>query len=212
MKLIFRRTTDPAPRTLDLYDVAYLAGGPRRMMEVALVALHERGIVRIRSSRVHTLDGAGDPDGHPFEHAVAELCRYVSRRTRHLLEAIETGPEVEEIERRMVSCGLLTPRRLRLTRAGKWHLGAAERSGAFPGHVFEGPAALPKGALRRNVSEGIPSAPGLTRRLLHLGGALDSDNDGIMDLGGGHHSCGGGHHSCGGGHHSCGGGGGGGSD
>ena len=196
MRGIFRRTADPAPQTLDLYDVAYLTGGPQRMMEVALVALHERGMVRIRVSRVRAVDEAVDhPDAHPFERAIVDLCRRRSRDTLTLLGDVRAGPEAEEIERRMVSSGLLTRRRLWPTRAGWRHLGEAEQSGAFPAYVFEGPAALPGGALRRNVGEATPPTPGLGRRLIRLGDALD-------DWGSGH-----GHDSDGG--HSCGGGGGG---
>jgi hypothetical protein len=197
MRGIFRRTTDPAPQTLDLYDVAYLTGGPRRMMEAALVALHERGMVRIRVSRVRAVDEADGspvdhPDSHPFERAVVDLCRPRSRDMHSLLGAVETGPEVEEIERRMVSSGLLTPRRLRLTRGGWQHLETAEQSGAFPAYVFEGPAVLPEGALRRNVSGVTLPTPGLGRRLTRLGETLDDWGSGHGDDTGGGHSCGGG--------------------
>lgn len=187
MKAIFRRTAGPAPRALDLYDVAYLAGGPQRMVEVALVALHERGAVRIRLSRVRAVDEAADhPDPHPVERAVVALCRHRSLSTLSLLGAIETGPEVEEVERRMVSSGLLTPRRLRLTRAGRRHLETAEESGVYPAYVFEGPAALPKGALRRSVSEVTPPTPGLGSRMMRLGEALDGwGSDHGHDSGGG---------------------------
>lgn len=194
MRGIFRRTTDPAPRTLDLYDVAYLTGGPQRMVEAALVALHERGAVRIRASRVRTVDGPVDhAAAHPVEYAVAALCRRRSRSTLSLLNAMEIGPEVEEVERRMVSFGLLTPRRLRLTRAGRQQLDAAERGGAYPAYVFEGPAALPDAVLRRTLGEAIPPTPGLGRRLVRLGETLDGwGADHGHDTGGGHHSCGGG--------------------
>lgn len=194
MRGIFRRTTEPepepAPQTLDLYDVACLAGGPRRMMEVALVVLHERGMVRVRVSRVRAVDDAVDhPGTHPFECTVVDLCRRRSRDTLSLLIEMEAAPEVEEIQRRLVSSGLLTRKRL-LTHAGRQRLETAGRSGAYPAYVFEGPAALPEGALRRNVSEVIPSTPGLGRRLIRLGDAL---GDWASDHGGdGGHSCGGG--------------------
>ncbi|MEU1803153.1 TIGR04222 domain-containing membrane protein [Streptomyces sp. NPDC019937] len=194
MRLIFRRTTDPAPRTPDLYDLAYLTGGPQRAVEAALVALHERGAVRIRASRVRTVDAAdAHPHTHPVERAVLALCRRRSRSVRSLLGAMEAGPEVEEIERRMISSGLITPWRYRLTRAGRRCLEAAERSGSYPAYVFEGPAALPDGALRRNVSEELTPTPGLGHRLIRLGETLDDREPGHdHDTGGGHHSCGGG--------------------
>ncbi|MGR3933791.1 TIGR04222 domain-containing membrane protein [Streptomyces sp. BRA346] len=196
MKGIFRRTTDAAPHTLDLYDVAYLSGAPQRMMEVALVALHERGAVRIRLSRVRVVDEPADQPAHPVERAVLALCRRRSRSTVSLLGALEIGPEVEEVQRRMVSSGLLTARRLRLTRAGRQHLEAAEQSGAYPAYVFDGLDALPDGALRYHIGEVIEPPPTLGRRLIRLGEALD---DRASDRGhdGGGHSCGG--HSCGGG-------------
>ncbi|RNF92705.1 TIGR04222 domain-containing membrane protein [Streptomyces botrytidirepellens] len=195
MRGISRRTTDAAPQTLDLYDVAYLSGAPQRMMEVALVALHERGAVRIRLSRVRVVDEPADQLAHPVERAVLALCRRRSRSTISLLGAVEIGPEAEEIERRMISSGLITPRRCRLTRAGRQHLEAAEQSGAYPAYVFEGLAALPDRALRYHIGEVIEPPLTLGRRLIRLGEALD---DWGSDHGhGGGHSCGG--HSCGGG-------------
>lgn len=198
MRGIFRRSADAAPQTLDLYDIAYLSGAPQRMMEVALVALHERGVMRIRLSRVRVVGEPADQPAHPVERAVLALCRRRSRSTISLLGAVEIGPEVEEIHRRMVSSGLITPRRARLTRAGRQHLEAAEQSGAYPAYVFEGLAALPDNALRYHIGEVIEPPLTLGRRLIRLGEALD-------DWGAGHGHDGGGH-SCGGG------GGGGGSD
>ncbi len=42
------RTTDmTATRTLDVYEMAYLAGGPRQAIEAAVVSLIEAGVLRV---------------------------------------------------------------------------------------------------------------------------------------------------------------------
>ncbi|MFD7499614.1 TIGR04222 domain-containing membrane protein [Streptomyces sp. NPDC059850] len=185
MRSVFRRTTEPVPQTLDLYDVAYLSGAPQRMMEVALVALHERGVVRIRVSRVRLVEEPVDRRVHPVERAIIALCRRHSRSTLSLLEAIEGGPEVGEIERRMIASRLMTPRRCRLTRAGRQHLEAAEQSGEYPAYVFEGLGALPDVALRYHIGEVIETPLSLGGRLIRLGEALDDRQSGHRHDGGG---------------------------
>lgn len=198
MRTIFRRSASTEPRTLDLYEIAYLAGGPLRVAETALITLHERGIVTVQRSRVRAGKTRAD---HPVERALTELCPY-RKRVRFVLTMLLSGPETEEIGRRLVSYGLLTRSRQRFTAAGRRHVQTAKEDGALPVHVFDGPAALPDPVLRRTVRDAIPIPSGLGRRLIRMGRALDSDYDsdygsdfgshGGGDSGAGHHSCGGG--------------------
>ncbi|MER7795236.1 TIGR04222 domain-containing membrane protein [Streptomyces sp. NPDC097640] len=50
VRTIFRRRESVAPLTLDIYDIAYLAGGPRRVARTALIQLRERGAIKFRRS------------------------------------------------------------------------------------------------------------------------------------------------------------------
>ena len=42
-------TASPASSDLDLYEIAYLAGGPERAVDTALVALVQTGRIRVHS-------------------------------------------------------------------------------------------------------------------------------------------------------------------
>ena len=55
----------------DLYEVAYLAGGPRRVVETAVVALVENGRLRVdrATGRLHVVDLQGR---HPVEAVVLD--------------------------------------------------------------------------------------------------------------------------------------------
>src|SRR3954469_20813729 len=55
-------------RLLDVYEAAYLAGGPDRVVETALVSLVETG--RVRVQRAGQLNVVDDRSRHPVEDAV----------------------------------------------------------------------------------------------------------------------------------------------
>ncbi|WP_327685926.1 TIGR04222 domain-containing membrane protein [Streptomyces sp. NBC_00467] len=195
MRILFRRPATTAPRTLDVYDLAYLAGGPRRVVEVALVALSERGAVTLRATRVR----AGDEQagGHRVERALLALCPR-GRSTAAVFAALRAAPEVEEIGSRLVAYGLLARSGRRPTATGRRSLEEARHEGVLPHHVFEGPAAVPDTRVRRAVGEASTVPSGLGKRLVRMGRALDDGGpDPDHDTGGGAAS--GGHHSCGGG-------------
>ena len=62
--------TGPAPTDLDLYDIAYLAGGPDRVVDTAVVALVRSGRLRVHSAG--QLATAELSRRHPVEAAVLD--------------------------------------------------------------------------------------------------------------------------------------------
>ncbi|QKV95104.1 TIGR04222 domain-containing membrane protein [Streptomyces sp. NA02950] len=215
MRAEFRRSSarGATPPTLGLYDIACLAGGPQRVVETALIALSERGVVVVRRARVRAVGGTdGDRPVEPIEpieRALLGLCPRIVRADVVFGELMG-GRAVAEIERRLVSYGLLTSHRRRPTRVGRRHLEAVREGGEFPAYVFDGPAAVPDRVLRRAVWEAAPEPSDPGWRVMWTGVALAPDDD--TDSGG-HPGCGSdGGHGCGGGGHGCGGGGGGGGD
>ncbi|MGW1720104.1 TIGR04222 domain-containing membrane protein [Streptomyces sp. NPDC002156] len=198
MRIAFRRsvpatgTTEESRAALDSYDVAFLAGGPQRVADSALIALSERGLLRLGGSRVRAAGEA--PPQHPVEGALFALCPR-SRNTASVLTALQRSPEVEEIARRLAAQNLVTGSRRRPTRLGRRQLRAAERAEGLPEYVFSGPAALPPGPVRRGVASARPIPSGLGRTLIRMGKALDRDHDSDSDPGsdsGSAFSCGGG--------------------
>ncbi|MFD3442420.1 TIGR04222 domain-containing membrane protein [Streptomyces sp. NPDC058685] len=195
MRTLFRRPATTAPRTLDVYDIAYLAGGPRRVVEVALVTLSERSAVTLRATRVRAAEG--QTDGHRIERALLALCPR-SRSTADVFAVLRAAPEVEEIAARLLAYGLLARSGRRPTATGRRSLEEARHGQALPHYVFEGPAAVPDRRVRRAVGEASTVPSGLGRRLVRMARAIDDGGpDTDHDTGGG--GCAGGHHSCGGG-------------
>ncbi|MFI1393407.1 TIGR04222 domain-containing membrane protein [Streptomyces sp. NPDC020681] len=195
MRTILRRPASAAPLTLDQYDIAHLAGGPRRVAETALIALSNRGAVTISGPRVRA---TGRPADHPVERALTALCPK-GKSLAHVLAVVRQCPETDEIGHRLVSYCLLTRSRHRVTHTGRRYLEKAKQEGTFPAYVFDGPNALTDKPLRRAVAEATPLSPGLGRALIRMGRAIDSDaydnSDGSADSGSGSgaaHSCGGG--------------------
>ncbi|MFE6159454.1 TIGR04222 domain-containing membrane protein [Streptomyces sp. NPDC056486] len=194
MRVYFRRavTAAGARRALGVYDVAYLAGGPHRVVECALISLAESGQLRFRATRVRAV-GDELPE-HPVERALITACPQ-SRRTASVCAKMWESPEVEEIGGRLVEWGLVTRARRLPTRVGRQRLKAAEQDGSLPAYVFDGPGVLPRGAVRRGVMDAQLIPSGIGRTLLRMGNALehewDSDSSGHSDSGSSF-SCGGG--------------------
>ncbi|MET4922969.1 TIGR04222 domain-containing membrane protein [Streptomyces sp. PSRA5] len=180
--MIWRRAS-AAERRLEAYEVAYLAGGPQRVLEAALFALRDRGAVTIAGPRVRAVED-GDGDGlaeHPVERAVLASCPR-GRSLAVVATAVRGGPEVAEIRRELVTLGLLTRARHRLTRAGVSSLDAARQEAGFPAYVFDGPPAHQDRRLRRIVA-GTSIPAGLGRSLIRMGKATDPDHDHASDYG-----------------------------
>jgi hypothetical protein len=171
MRTIFRRPASAVTRTLDLYDIAHLAGGPQRVAETAFLGLRERGVIRVRGSWVRAL---GEPADHPVERALIALCPR-GKSVASVLATVLGGPEMAEIEGRLVSYGLLTRSRHRLTHAGRRHLETAKRDATLPTYVLGGRAAVPDRVLRLTVREAAPRPSGLGRNLMRMGRVLDTD-------------------------------------
>ncbi|GHI83372.1 hypothetical protein Sxan_07360 [Streptomyces xanthophaeus] len=187
---------------LDIYEVAFLAGGPQRVAEVALLGLRERGWITVLGPRVRAERRAEEPPEHPVERALTGLCPR-GKGVAVVLTAVARGPEVAEIRGRLRAARLLGPVRPRPSMAGRRRLAAARAEGVWPAYVFEGPPAVPDRLLRRVIQQANPLPSGLGRTLVRMGKALDrADHD---DHG---HDAGHG----GGDGHGCGGGGGGGGD
>ncbi|WP_149828152.1 TIGR04222 domain-containing membrane protein [Streptomyces tailanensis] len=202
MRMAFRRSVaaGAGTRALDTYDIAFLAGGAHRVADSAVIALAERGLLKVRASRIRATEGAvssmgGDRPRHPVERAVIASCLH-SRSVVAVHTALQRSPVVEEIGRRLAAEGLVTGSRRRLTRAGRRRLRAAERDGNVPAYVLDGPAVLPSGPVRRGVVGVQPIPSGLGRALIRMGKALDHDND---DFSSGSDTGSGGGFGCGGG-------------
>ncbi|MGW6020566.1 TIGR04222 domain-containing membrane protein [Streptomyces sp. NPDC055099] len=175
MRVYFRRATTAAAarRALGAYDIAYLAGGPRRVVECAVIGLAERGLLRLRASRMCAV-GDETPE-HPVERALIAACPD-SRNSATVCAELRESPEVEEISDRLAEWGLVTRSRHQLTRVGRQRLQEAEDEGTLPDHVFAGPEVLPKGTVRRAVAEAQYVPSGLGRAMIRLGNALERDS------------------------------------
>jgi hypothetical protein len=164
--------------TLELYDIAYLAGGPQRVAEAALIRLRDRGVVTVVGPRVRARRGEDGRADHPVERALVAQCSRGGKSVTFVLAALRNGPEVEAIRRRLVSHGLLTRYRRRPTRAGRRQLAAARRDGmTLPGYVLDGTAAVTDRRLRRTIGNAAPPPSGLGRTLIRMGKRLDNDHD-----------------------------------
>lgn len=200
MGIAFRRSVSAIeePEALDAYDVAFLAGGAQRVVDSAVIALSERGLLKLSGSRVRAV-GEALPH-HPVECALIASCPH-SRSAASVLAALRRSPEVQEIARRLAARSLVTGSRRRLTRLGRRQLRAAERGEGLPDYVIGGPAVLPDGLVRRGVVSARPVPSGLGRALIRMGKALDRSSDDGSGSGSGSDSdaCSGSAFSCGGG-------------
>ena len=185
MRVRFRRSTAAGEwPALDVYDVACLAGGVPRVVDSAVIALAERGLVVVRASRVRAVSAAergrqgAPPPAHPVERALLAACPPEGSRGITRLRAILTrSQEVDALVLRLTDEGLVAGARGRPTLAGRRLLAAAERDGSFPAYVFAGAAVLPDGPVRQGVISAAPAPSGLGRATVRLGHALDRDTD-----------------------------------
>jgi hypothetical protein len=102
---------------LDVYDIAYLAAGPDRVVDTALVALVETGRVRVQPPGQLTV--AELARRHPVEAAVLDAVGTRGHRSVDVVRwRLADDDRVFAIGRRLVSAGLLSrwplvPRRTR---------------------------------------------------------------------------------------------------
>jgi hypothetical protein len=99
-------------RDLDVYDIAFLAGGPARAVDTALVALVESGRVRVHSPG--QLAVAELARRHPVEAAVLDAVGPHGHRSVETIRWRLTDDErLLDLGRRLSDDGLLRNRRVR---------------------------------------------------------------------------------------------------
>jgi hypothetical protein len=99
-------TATRTPRALDVYDIAYLAGGPDRMVDAALVALVQTGRVRIH--RPGQLATVALSRRHPIEAAVLDAVGPIGHRSVDTIRwRLATDERLLDVGRRLQREGLL---------------------------------------------------------------------------------------------------------
>jgi hypothetical protein len=222
-------------RLLDVYEAAFLAGGPDRVVDTALVALVETGGVRVqRGGQLSVVD---DRSRHPVEDAVLaaigphgyrqfDLVRWMAAKDERLTglaerlrrDGLVSGIELPWSRGRVLltSAGRRTLRRLRADPAVS---GVAAGTSAarvalhgtrqMPDREQRDAVFHPPGANRRRRrglrGAGAPTAPGDGGNYWVAGGAAGFIGCGAGSGGGHGGAHGGGGHGCGAG--GCGGGG-----
>ncbi|WP_307819394.1 TIGR04222 domain-containing membrane protein, partial [Streptomyces sp. MBT98] len=111
-----RRTAAQGAAALDRYAYAFLAGGRQRVVESAVVALTEQGVLSLRATRLRATGEVRS--GHAVEEAVMAACPR-SSRVQEVIDRVVCSPSVDDIARRLVRLGLLSRRRQRVTRRGR---------------------------------------------------------------------------------------------
>ncbi|WP_434447924.1 TIGR04222 domain-containing membrane protein [Lentzea sp. E54] len=99
-------STQPV-RSLDMDELAYLAGGPRRVVETAIARLLTAG--ELRTSRRGTVQATSTTQSlNPVDRAVIiDSERYTNRTVNLMIPAIAKDEVVTWIGRRLVTMGLL---------------------------------------------------------------------------------------------------------
>ncbi|MFF8506261.1 TIGR04222 domain-containing membrane protein [Streptomyces anulatus] len=173
-----RHRTEAAGGTLDRYAYAFLAGGRRRVVESAVVALTGQGVLSLRANRLRPT-GEGRST-HAVEHAVIAACPR-SKRVQEVIDTVGRSQPLDDLARQLVSLGLLSGRRQRTTRSGRRLLAAAASEGSLPRCVLEGPAVLATGPVRHGLLGAATIPDGLGRTLRRMGKALDDDHSSSTD-------------------------------
>ncbi|MFF2223970.1 TIGR04222 domain-containing membrane protein [Streptomyces globisporus] len=124
VKAVVERSRRPSPGpgvTLhDLYEVAFLNGGPARVVDTALTALHADGRLIVGGPGIVAVQRAQAND--PVERAVLQELAAAPNGALHVLrEAVMRHPAVQEVGDGLAARGLLVPpHRLRPLR--RWGL------------------------------------------------------------------------------------------
>lgn len=165
----------------DFYELAYLCGGPVRVVETALVALYERGDVRISRATRRANVVARDP-GDPVEEAVLREIPAAGRRLGQVIAAAAAAPEPDAVADRLVGAKLLRPGKGRATRGGRMirrRIARAAKDEPSALHRFAvlGPAAIEDARLREILESDDPKpfAPPRKRFRDHSEGSGLSD-------------------------------------
>ena len=106
-----------ASRQLDVYDLAFLAGGTARVIDTALVALVESGRVRVHSPGELAVVELGR--SHPVEGAVMDAVGTRGHRSADTVRWRMAGEErLAELGRSLAAAGLLRRRPFARTKSG----------------------------------------------------------------------------------------------
>ncbi|MGW7589365.1 TIGR04222 domain-containing membrane protein [Streptomyces rubiginosohelvolus] len=124
VKAVVERSRRPSPGSgvalHDLYEVAFLDGGPARVVDTALTALHADGRLVVGGPGIVAVQRAQAND--PVERAVLQELAAAPNGALHVLrEAVMRHPAVQEVGDGLAARGLLVPpHRLRPLR--RWGL------------------------------------------------------------------------------------------
>ncbi|MCX5405822.1 TIGR04222 domain-containing membrane protein [Streptomyces sp. NBC_00335] len=165
-------------RDLDVYDIAFLAGGARRVADSAMVALNRRGLLVVHKAQVRTV--GGELPGHAVERRVLAFCGR-TRSVDSVRADLHRSLEGYEIGRRLAAWGLVKGADRRVTRSGRRHLEAAGRDASIPEYVLRGAAGVLDATARRPVGRPVGRAQAVPRRRGPTSGRrlprMDGDSD-----------------------------------
>ncbi|MGC5014616.1 TIGR04222 domain-containing membrane protein [Streptosporangium sp. DT93] len=93
------------------YELAYLSGGPRRVVNTALGLLAKAGPIRVSRGGLVSLVAGAPPSPDPIEHAVMEALhlRGGTAPLGDLRRAVSEGKGMESLRYRLLGLGLLVP-------------------------------------------------------------------------------------------------------
>jgi hypothetical protein len=103
--------------TLDLYEVAYLCGGPERVALTAVITMRRDGRINISPAR-HRVQAADDQASHPVERAVLDAAPWPGMGLGFVLDEVAGSAAVRSTGDQLRRRGLLG-KHLHLTRAGR---------------------------------------------------------------------------------------------
>ena len=102
---------------VNLYEVAYLCGGPRRVALTAVVTMCQDGRIKISPAR-HRIMVTHDEATHPVERAVLDAAPWPGMGLRFVLDEVADSAAVHSAGDELRRCGLLS-KHSRLTAAGR---------------------------------------------------------------------------------------------
>jgi hypothetical protein len=102
---------------LDLYEVAYLCGGPRRVALTAVVTMRQDGRIKISPAR-HRIEVTRDEASHPVERAVLDAAPWPGMGLRVVLDEVAGSAAVHSAGDELRRRGLLG-KHSHLTSAGR---------------------------------------------------------------------------------------------
>jgi hypothetical protein len=184
-------TTSGVPPRLDVYDIAYLAGGVPRLVDTALVAMVETGRVHVHS--LGQLVVAEPTRRHPVEAAVLDAVGTRGHRSVDTIQwRLADDDRVHAVGRRLAAEGLVHrwSRVLRrgerpplLTTAGRRALrdvraappvDRAADGGSAIVVALHGHAGMADALLRASIFEALPPKPSAKVRAARLRQRLDA--------------------------------------